>query len=326
VKANRERPTLKFTDAERDKAPRIKTLASMNAGFDPGGDGASDFERAIMAKIKESATESGRDVERAEELQLNALSAEEAGERRARLAKMRNLLFRHELKAKRVKAIKSKTFARHNRKTGAVRMIDGGRRRRRARGLGVGGLRRGAPRVFARAGTYASEAQEHEPLGEARHPQGPGALAGHQGGHRRTAQDRAGAQAQDRRRRRGLWTARAPTTRTPSSETDASDASDDDDDERRGRGSGALTDAVAERQRLARAKTKTLRMLQDGEKTLENASGEEEGGLFALPFMAKALRKKREAAENEARALLEDIERAEAEARRGRRRRRRRFG
>ena len=125
VKANRERPTLKFTDAEREKAPRIKTLASMNAGFDPGGDGASDFERAIMAKIKESGLENGRDVERAEELRLNALSAEEAGERRARLAKMRNLLFRHELKAKRVKAIKSKTFARHNRKTGAVRMIDG---------------------------------------------------------------------------------------------------------------------------------------------------------------------------------------------------------
>ena len=46
-------------------------------------------------------------------------------ERRSRLAKMRNLLFKHELKAKRVKAIKSKTFARHNRKTGAIKVIDG---------------------------------------------------------------------------------------------------------------------------------------------------------------------------------------------------------
>ena len=44
VKANRERPTLKFTDAEREKAPRVKTLASMNAGFDAGGDGATAFE------------------------------------------------------------------------------------------------------------------------------------------------------------------------------------------------------------------------------------------------------------------------------------------
>ena len=43
-------------------------------------------------------------------------------ERRQRLAKMRNLLFKHELKAKRVKAIKSKTFHRHNRKTGALKV------------------------------------------------------------------------------------------------------------------------------------------------------------------------------------------------------------
>ena len=75
------------------------------------------------------------------------------------------------------------------------------------------------------------------------------------------------------------------------------------------RSRAALADGARRRRtRGARAKTKTLRMLQDGEKTLENASGEEEGGLFALPFMAKALRKKREAAENEARALLEELD------------------
>ena len=60
-----------------------------------------------------------------EDLQLNELTPEEARERRARLAKMRNLLFKHEMKAKRVKAIKSKTFHRHNRKTGAMKVIDG---------------------------------------------------------------------------------------------------------------------------------------------------------------------------------------------------------
>lgn len=103
VKANREKPTLKFTDQERDKMNRVKSLASMNANFSAGGDGATDFEKLIMAKIKSSGLETGKDVEKAEDLQLNALTAEEANERRSRLAKMRNLLFRHELKHKRVK-------------------------------------------------------------------------------------------------------------------------------------------------------------------------------------------------------------------------------
>ena len=327
VKANRERPTLKFTDAEREKAPRIKTLASMNAGFDPGGDGASDFERAIMAKIKESGLENGRDVERAEELRLNALSAEEAGERRARLAKMRNLLFRHELKAKRVKAIKSKTFARHNRKTGAVRMIDGdGKNLDDDDDDALAGLEsadsaearreylRAQERMLLKHKNTSRWAKRAIRKGLAHLPGTKEAIA---------EQLRIG---QELKRKIGIGgegldgegdTNDANERGSETDASDASDASDDDDDERRGRRSGALTDAVAERQRLARAKTKTLRMLEDGEKTLENASGEEEGGLFALPFMAKALRKKREAAENEARALLEDIERAEAEARGG---------
>ena len=57
----------------------------MNAGFDPGGDGASDFERAIMAKIKESKSRGreGRTWTR-RGVTNNALSAEgsENGERR----------------------------------------------------------------------------------------------------------------------------------------------------------------------------------------------------------------------------------------------------
>ena len=327
VKANRERPTLKFTDAEREKAPRIKTLASMNAGFDPGGDGASDFERAIMAKIKESGLENGRDVERAEELRLNALSAEEAGERRARLAKMRNLLFRHELKAKRVKAIKSKTFARHNRKTGAVRMIDGdGKNLDDDDDDALAGLEsadsaearreylRAQERMLLKHKNTSRWAKRAIRKGLAHLPGTKEAIAEQlRIGRSSSARSASAARAWTARATRTTQTREVPrrTPRTPRTPPD------DDDDERRGRGSGALTDAVAERQRLARAKTKTLRMLQDGEKTLENASGEEEGGLFALPFMAKALRKKREAAENEARALLEDIERAEAEARGG---------
>lgn len=43
---------------------------------------------------------------------FDQVSAEDVKERQDRLAKMRNLLFRHELKSKRIKNIKSKTYRR----------------------------------------------------------------------------------------------------------------------------------------------------------------------------------------------------------------------
>jgi hypothetical protein len=50
---------------------------------------------------------------------LQELTLEEARARRDRLAKMRSLLFYHELKAKRLKAIKSKEFHRKQAKVRA---------------------------------------------------------------------------------------------------------------------------------------------------------------------------------------------------------------
>ena len=46
---------------------------------------------------------------------------EEAKERRERMAKMRSLLFAHEQKAKRLKAIKSKGFHRHAKKAAKMK-------------------------------------------------------------------------------------------------------------------------------------------------------------------------------------------------------------
>ncbi len=54
-----------------------------------------------------------------EALATKALTVEEAQERRARLAKMRSLLFYHELKARRLKAIKSKDHHRRAAKVSA---------------------------------------------------------------------------------------------------------------------------------------------------------------------------------------------------------------
>ncbi len=53
---------------------------------------------------------------------MQALTVEEAQERRERLAKMRSLLFAHEQKAKRLKAIKSKGFHRHAKKAAKMKV------------------------------------------------------------------------------------------------------------------------------------------------------------------------------------------------------------
>jgi len=114
---------------------------------------------------------------------------------------MRNLLFKHEMKAKRVKAIKSKTFHRHNRKTGAMKVIDG------ETGEEIGdddaALEGLDPDNSAEAKREYLRAQErmllkhkkHQPLGQTRHQEGTRAPTGDQRGHRGATSHRPGTQA-----------------------------------------------------------------------------------------------------------------------------------
>ena len=60
-----------------------------------------------------------QDIAQTEALKMNHLSVEEVAERRAELAKMRDLMFRAEAKAKRVSKIKSKTYRRIRKKAKA---------------------------------------------------------------------------------------------------------------------------------------------------------------------------------------------------------------
>lgn len=57
-----------------------------------------------------------QDIAQTEALKMNHLSVEEVAERRAELAKMRELMFRAEAKAKRIAKIKSKTYRRIKKK------------------------------------------------------------------------------------------------------------------------------------------------------------------------------------------------------------------
>ena len=75
------------------------------------------MESAVDALLK-SAKMREEDIHHTEDtmLQMNKLSVEEVAQRRGELRKMRDLIFRAEIKARRVKKIKSKTYRRIHRK------------------------------------------------------------------------------------------------------------------------------------------------------------------------------------------------------------------
>ena len=81
---------------------------------------ASDLERTIQAILQQSGLSNGKEdeeqIQKWEELQTNKLPIEEVMKRRAQLRMERELLFREEVRAKRIKKIKSKAYRRIHRK------------------------------------------------------------------------------------------------------------------------------------------------------------------------------------------------------------------
>ncbi|KAK9837770.1 hypothetical protein WJX74_004747 [Apatococcus lobatus] len=108
IKANREAPTLTFTTGQ-ERAAKPGSVAALAATFTPD----NKMEAEIAAVLEKAGATSSKQVEQSESAAaLKAMSADEAKERQNRLAKMRSLLLHHEAKARRLKAIKSKSFHR----------------------------------------------------------------------------------------------------------------------------------------------------------------------------------------------------------------------
>ncbi|XP_055812363.1 uncharacterized protein LOC129882196 [Solanum dulcamara] len=105
VKRNREAPTIYFG---KDKDVGFSTVGAMAAEFEP----RSDFEKKIASLFNNHEVVEAHSKDGARLLELNKISVEDVRERQDQLAKMRSLLFRHEMKAKRVKKIKSKVYHR----------------------------------------------------------------------------------------------------------------------------------------------------------------------------------------------------------------------
>ena len=112
VKSHREAPTLKLSSNKSD-VHKPSTISSIAAKHKPG----NSMELEVAAMLEAAGAHTASAVAESEDaLAMRMLSAEEAKARKEELAKQRALLFYHEVKAKRLKKIKSKEYRRRLKK------------------------------------------------------------------------------------------------------------------------------------------------------------------------------------------------------------------
>ncbi len=110
VKKNREAASLSFP-LRSQPAPHVSTK-TLTSELNP----TTSLEADIASLLKGAGEEN---VQAFEALAMNNMSAEDVRARQAELAKMRSLLFFHEIKCRRIARIKSKKFAKvHKKKKG----------------------------------------------------------------------------------------------------------------------------------------------------------------------------------------------------------------
>ncbi|GAU11228.1 hypothetical protein TSUD_342180, partial [Trifolium subterraneum] len=105
IKRNREAPTL-FFDEKTNLG--FSTIGAIASEFEP----RTEFERKMAALVHNDKVIEAHNKDGSRLLELNKVSIEDEKDRQNRMAKMRSLLFRHEIKSKHVKKIKSRTFHR----------------------------------------------------------------------------------------------------------------------------------------------------------------------------------------------------------------------
>ncbi|KAJ0791057.1 putative small-subunit processome, Utp14 protein [Helianthus annuus] len=211
---------------------------------------------------------------------FDQVSAEDVKERQDRLAKMRNLLFRHELKSKRIKSIKSKTYRRSLKKEKSkAGSID--------------------TEMNPEAAKELAEKQEFKRAEE-----------------RMTLKHKNTSKWAKRIKERGLHVQDDKTidamkeqnkiyadlTRKRNSMHDDDDSSDDimDDDE----DISGDDDDASELKLLEKGKKRTLEVLEEDDDDMPKS------GLLSLPFMVRGQKKKKEAADEEARLALQEFDSA----------------
>ena len=118
VQENRKKETLTFEPSSKKMINRKDTLGALKDDFEP----RTKMEKEIASILKDQADAFDEEqIAKAEELALSKMDPEEAKARRARLAKMKALMFYHERKAARLKKIKSKDYHRREKRANKMK-------------------------------------------------------------------------------------------------------------------------------------------------------------------------------------------------------------
>ncbi|KAF0887817.1 hypothetical protein E2562_004038 [Oryza meyeriana var. granulata] len=265
VKRNREAPTLYF---ENDLNLGVNTVGAIASEFKP----RNEFEKKMAEIIHSTEMMEAHKNDGAKILELNKIDMEDVRERQNRLAKMRSLLFRHEMKAKRIKKIKSRTYHRLLKKD----------------------------KLKAASADFEADpeaAKEHAMKQEFKRAEERMRLK-----HKNTSKWakrilKRGLDIQDEGTRaaiaaqlqqNALLTRKMNSTKDDSSSSEESSDDEEDDNE-------------SEENILNKGKEKILKILGDDNEIPAS-------GVFSLPFMERAVKKRKEATYEEAQLALEEYD------------------
>lgn len=277
VKQNREAPSIRFNERT---TVATTTVAGLAAKHTP----VTDMEREVAAILEQSNMGITKDIEAAEALELNKLSVEEVKERQQRLSKMRSLLFQHEAKAKRVAKIKSKTFHRLDKSKRMRDFMETDEEAAKEAALKQE-QKRAEERMTLKHKNTSRWAKRIIKRG----------LKAHEDGTRDAIMEQLRAHS--------MLTKKIQSAGFSDSEESSSSSSEEEEDDKEG-----TSTTKGKSRLLAKAKAATLEALQ-----FDDEAEVPQTGLFALPFMARAIEKKRNEAREEALAILEQLEQAEAD-------------
>ncbi|KAK7264983.1 hypothetical protein RJT34_32598 [Clitoria ternatea] len=271
IQKNREAPTV-FFDENVDLG--FSTVGAMAADFEP----RTEFEKKIAALVNDDKIAEAYRSDGSRLLEMNKVSIEDEKDRQNRMAKMRSLLFRHEMKAKYIKKIKSRTFH---------RLLKKDRLKAEASQIQMD------PEA-AKEYAMKQERQRAEERMTLRHKnQNRWAKRILQRGLNSQDEGTRTAIAEQLQRHTEL-------TRKMHSMNDSSSSSDDISDEDDGEKS-AGSDQDRAYKLLGKAKEKTMEVLEEEDEVPKS-------GLLSLPFMRRGLEKRKEVAIEEANLALREYD------------------
>lgn len=269
VKRNREAPTLYFDD---DVNLGFSTIGAIASEFKP----RTDFEKRMNSLVNQNDVVEAHKNDGARLLELNKISEKDMKERQEKLAKLRSVLFRHEVKLKRIKKIKSKTYHRLLKKS----------------------------KIKAAESSFHMDpgaAKEHAMRLEFKRAEERMTLK-----HRNSSQWakrilKRGLQAQDEATRAAFSEqlnqhATLIRKRNSINESSSDDSSDNDDSDDMSAGS----DQDVKEKMIKKGKDKLREVLEVDDEVPTS-------GVLSLPFMVRGLNKKKEAADEEAKLAIEEL-------------------